>query len=137
MHRIYEDADIYIEWEPSEIPWVKIFTRKAFRELTECPETLRAKLWRVYETTEKAMIDYFRPDKINMASFGNYVPRVHIHVMARFKEDSHFPEPMWGEKRRDATLDLPDFAGFETLLEERLKEGSPGDVPSGDDPGTE
>jgi diadenosine tetraphosphate (Ap4A) HIT family hydrolase len=71
---------------------------------------------------ERAMIDYFAPDKINMASFGNYVPKVHIHVMARFETDSHFPEPMWGEKQREARLSLPDFKGFETLLQTRLKE---------------
>ena len=121
MGRIYEDTDIYIEWEPADIPWVKIFTREPFKELTECPDTLRSRLWRVYETVERAMIDYFHPDKINMASFGNYVPRVHIHVMARFENDTHFPEPMWGEKQRESRLDLPDFEGFEKLLLQRLK----------------
>ncbi len=119
---IYEDDDIYIEWEPGEIPWVKIFTKEPCKEITECPEALQAKLWRVYRIVERAMIDYFAPDKINMASFGNYVPKVHIHVMARFETDSHFPEPMWGEKQREARLSLPDFKGFETLLQTRLKE---------------
>ncbi|WP_300363554.1 HIT family protein [Hydrogenimonas sp.] len=121
MERIYEDSDLYIEWERADIPWVKIFTREPFKELTECPDALRSRLWRVYETVEKAMIDYFRPDKINMASFGNYVPRVHIHVMARFENDTHFPEPMWGKKQRESRLDLPDFEGFEKLLLRRLK----------------
>ena len=118
---IYEDDDIYIEWEPSGIPWVKIFTKEPCKEITECPEALQAKLWRVYKIVERAMIDYFAPDKINMASFGNYVPKVHIHVMARFENDSHFPEPMWGEKQREASLDLPDFGEFGRLLRERLR----------------
>ncbi|MBL6973516.1 MAG: HIT family protein, partial [Sulfurimonas sp.] len=26
--------------------------------------------------------------------------------------DSHFPNPMWGEKLRDATLNLPDEKEF-------------------------
>ena len=52
------------------------------------------------------------PDKINIASFGNYVPHVHFHIMARFKEDSFFPEPMWGKKQREANLDLPSFEIF-------------------------
>jgi hypothetical protein len=29
--------------------------------------------------------------------------------MARFETDSYFPEPMWGQKQREAQLDLPSF----------------------------
>jgi hypothetical protein len=32
--------------------------------------------------------------------------------MARFKNDSYFPNPMWGEKLRNADLDLPDEKEF-------------------------
>ncbi|BBG64781.1 diadenosine tetraphosphate (Ap4A) hydrolase and other HIT family hydrolases [Hydrogenimonas sp.] len=67
------------------MPWVKIFTKPPYKELTEVPDALRAKLWRAYGLTESEMISFFRPDKINMASFGNYLPRVHMHVMACLK----------------------------------------------------
>jgi hypothetical protein len=36
--------------------------------------------------------------------------------MARFKEDSYYPEPMWGVKQRDAYLQLPDEKSFYTKL---------------------
>ena len=58
------------------------------------------------------MKHYYNPKKINMASFSNILPRVHIHVMARFEDDSYFPNPMWGEKLREADLKLPSEAGF-------------------------
>ncbi len=119
---IYEDRDIYIEYEDSEIPWIKIFTKEPYREITDCPESLRRKLWRVYEIVERTMIEYFRPHKINMASFGNYLPRLHIHVMARFENDSYFPEPMWGRKQRDGSYEMPEREPFEMLLVARLKE---------------
>jgi hypothetical protein len=32
--------------------------------------------------------------------------------MARFKNDSFFPEPMWGIKQRESNLDLPNFDNF-------------------------
>jgi hypothetical protein len=32
--------------------------------------------------------------------------------MARFEEDSYFPEPMWGVKQREASLVLPPFELF-------------------------
>jgi diadenosine tetraphosphate (Ap4A) HIT family hydrolase len=55
---------------------------------------------------------YYKPTKINMASFANMLPRVHIHVMARFQNDSYFPNPMWGEKLRESDLHLPDAEEF-------------------------
>jgi diadenosine tetraphosphate (Ap4A) HIT family hydrolase len=114
---IYEDDEIFVEKETSEIPWVKIFTKKEYKELGDVPKDLRQRLWSVYDVVEEQMKDYYKPTKINMASFANMLPRVHIHVMARFSEDSYFPNPMWGEKLRDADLNLPD----ENIFFERLK----------------
>ena len=122
MHHliIYEDQDIYIEKEPSEIPWLKIFTQEPYRELGDVPTELRKKLWDVYDLVEFEMKNYYKPTKINMASFANMLPRVHIHVMARFEDDSYFPNPMWGEKLRESTLSLPDEERFLKQIFNRL-----------------
>jgi ABC-type multidrug transport system fused ATPase/permease subunit len=64
-------------------------------------------------------------DKINIASFANYLPKVHWHIMARFKTDSHFPEPVWGAKQREARLDLPPMDAFIERLQKRLAERKP------------
>ncbi|WP_457743449.1 HIT family protein [Sulfurimonas sp.] len=109
---IYENSKIYIEKENSEIPWLKIFTKEPYKELGDMPKELRLQLWDVYDIVEDEMKKYYKPTKINMASFANMLPRVHIHVMARFKEDSYFPNPMWGERKRDAKLTLPDENEF-------------------------
>jgi diadenosine tetraphosphate (Ap4A) HIT family hydrolase len=109
---IYEDIDISIETEESEIPWVKIFTKEPYKELGDLPKELRLKLWEVYDIVEYEMKHYYNPKKINMASFANILPRVHIHVMARFENDSWFPNPAWGEKIREATLHLPNEDEF-------------------------
>jgi len=109
MHNmiIYEDFSLWVEKEESEIPWLKIFTKEPYKELGDMPPGLRTKLWETYDLIEYEMRHYYNPKKINMASFANILPRVHIHVMARFEEDSYFPEPMWGEKQRESNLKLP------------------------------
>ena len=113
MHSlIYEDNEIYVEKEESEIPWLKIFTKEPFKELGDVPKPLRLKLFEVYDIIEYEMKKYYSPQKINLASFANMLPRVHLHVMARFEHDSYFPNPMWGEKMRDSNLALPDDAEF-------------------------
>lgn len=113
---IYEDLEIYIEKEESEIPWLKIFTKVPYKELGDVPLELRQRLWRVYDIIEYEMKHYYNPKKINMASFANMLPRVHIHVMARFEDDSYFPNPMWGEKLRDSNLQLPNEEEFHKQL---------------------
>jgi len=114
MHHliIYEDSQIYIEKEESEIPWLKIFTKEPYKELGDVPKELRLRLWEVYDIIEDEMKSYYKPTKINMASFANMLPRVHIHVMARFEDDSYFPNPMWGEKQRESHLNLPQEEEF-------------------------
>ena len=62
------------------------------------------------------MLSYFKPEKINIASFGNYKPQVHWHVMARFSGDSFYPEPMWGKQQREANLDYPVMDEFLKIL---------------------
>lgn len=118
---VYENNDFYIEKEQSEIPWLKIFTKEPYRELGDMPRELRIKLWEIYDAVELLMKDYYNPTKINLASFANMLPRVHLHVMARFKEDSYFPNPMWGEKLRDSNLNLPNEDIFLKKVKETLE----------------
>ena len=120
--KIYEDENFFIEIEKSEIPWLKIFTQNPYKELGDLPKPLRLKLFELYDIVESQMINYFQPHKINMASFANMLPRVHLHVMARFEEDSYFPNPMWGQIQREAKLDLPEFAPFYESLQNKLKD---------------
>jgi len=118
---IYENDLIKIEIEKNEIPWLKIFTQKEVKEFSQCNSETKNEIWRCLDICEKEMLSYFQADKINIASFGNYVPHVHFHIQARFKEDSYFPEPTWGKKQRDAKLELKDFNKFYELIVSKLK----------------
>ena len=118
---IYENRLIKIEVELSEIPWLKIFTQEPYKEFSEASLEEKQEIWRVLDVIEKEMLSFFKPKKINIASFGNYMPHVHWHIMARFEEDSFFPEPMWGEAQREGTYRLEDFDLFIELLKEKLK----------------
>ncbi|MDR3347757.1 MAG: HIT family protein [Helicobacteraceae bacterium] len=117
---LFQTDSFYIERHESEIPWLKIFTKTPYKEMSDAPANLRAALYDALDICERALIDYYKPDKINIASFGNVVTRLHWHVMARFVDDSYFPEPMWGNKQRESRPDRKEWAGFETLLISRL-----------------
>jgi diadenosine tetraphosphate (Ap4A) HIT family hydrolase len=57
---------------------------------------LIAAVWQVEEAVREVM----QPDKINVASLGNMTPHVHWHVIPRYEDDAHFPDPIWAETRR-------------------------------------
>ncbi len=118
---IWRDDNFYLEVEKSSIPWLKLFTHEPYKELGDMPSELRAKMWKIYDEVEKQMRLYYNPTKINMASFANMLPRVHIHIMARFEQDSHFPNSMWGEKLRDDAILLPNEQEFHKILEKSLE----------------
>jgi len=98
---IYSNPLIYVDLHESEIPWLKIFTHTPRKEFSECSSDEKKMIWEALDLIEKEMLSYFKPDKINIASFGNMLPRVHWHIMGRFMEDNYFPEPMWGTKQRE------------------------------------
>ena len=117
---IFRNNLIKIEIEKSEIPWLKIFTIKNIKEFSQCDLETKQEIWKYLDIIEKEMLKYFKPTKINIASFGNYVPHVHFHIMARFETDSYFPEPMWGKKQREGKLDLPSFDKFYEDIKKRF-----------------
>lgn len=112
MSILYENDTIRIETHESEIPWLKIFTKVPYQEMSQVPKEIQVEIYDILNTIEKEMINYYQPTKINIASFGNYLPHVHWHIMARFDNDSFYPEPMWGTKQREGSIHLADFDVF-------------------------
>ena len=112
MSYIYENDLVFIEIEESQIPWLKIFTKDGASELSQCNSETKLEIFRLLDVIEKAMIKFYNPKKINIASFGNYLPKVHFHIMARFENDGYFPEPMWGDKQRENSLKIKSINEF-------------------------
>ncbi|HED33430.1 MAG TPA: HIT domain-containing protein [Gammaproteobacteria bacterium] len=40
---------------------------------------------------------YFNAHKLNIATIGNIVPQLHIHIIGRFTDDFCWPAPVWGQ----------------------------------------
>jgi diadenosine tetraphosphate (Ap4A) HIT family hydrolase len=117
---LYTNDYGYIIKHQSDIPWVKIFSKIPYKELSDCDTKTKEFMFTCMDICERTMLDFYKPEKINIAIFGNYLPHLHIHVMARFQDDSHFPEPMWGEKQRESKLVLPPFEEYVKLLKSNL-----------------
>lgn len=77
------------------------------REMSDLPPERRQALMAVVFAVETVVRRLFAPDKINLASFGNMVPHLHWHVIPRWSDDRHFPEPVWGQVRRAGEVPRP------------------------------
>jgi len=120
-HPLWEDEEFYLIRHKSTIPWLILHPKKEYREFSHIPRRLRHRITDLLAVIEETMLEYYHPEKINIASFGNYLPRQHWHIMARFRDDSHFPEPIWGVPQREEHLDIPDFDTFHQKLIEKLQ----------------
>ena len=72
------------------------------REMTDLAQDERDHLMRVVFAVEAAVREVLSPDKVNLASLGNVTPHLHWHVIARFRDDAHFPNPIWSAALRAA-----------------------------------
>jgi diadenosine tetraphosphate (Ap4A) HIT family hydrolase len=70
------------------------------KEVTDLPELDRMLLMDVLWQVELVVREVMQPEKINLASFGNMMPHLHWHVIPRFTDDVHFPQPVWGQAQR-------------------------------------
>jgi diadenosine tetraphosphate (Ap4A) HIT family hydrolase len=74
------------------------------REMSDLEAADRDALMKVVFAVEKTIRSLFAPDKINLASLGNQTPHVHWHVIPRWRDDRHFPGPIWGVSQGVARL---------------------------------
>ena len=94
--------------DQSDYPgYARVIWNEHVREMTELEETARQRLMKTVFAVESAQREVLAPLKINLASLGNMTPHLHWHVIARFADDLHFPQPVWGTAQRtpdDRTL---------------------------------
>ena len=80
--------------------YCRVILHRHVQEMTDLAPAERAHIMRAVYAVEQALRDLLRPDKINLASLGNQVPHLHWHVIPRYRDDAHFPDPIWTAARR-------------------------------------
>jgi diadenosine tetraphosphate (Ap4A) HIT family hydrolase len=79
-------------------PWLILVPRRAgMSEVTDLSPELRERLWDEVMDVSERLKSYSRADKMNIASLGNVVTQLHVHVIARFRDDTAWPKPVWGQ----------------------------------------
>ena len=93
----------------------RVIWNEHVRDMTDLSAPNRAHLMHVVYAVESALRARLTPTKMNLASLGNQTPHLHWHVIPRFADDTHFPNPVWAPRERaGAPRSLPD--DFATAL---------------------
>ena len=88
--------------EPDYPGFCRVILERHATELTDLANADRQELMRVVFAVEEAVRETMHPDKMNVASLGNMTPHVHWHIVPRFRDDRHFPHPIWAAPQREA-----------------------------------
>ena len=89
--------------DDSRWPWLLLVPRvAAARELLDLERAQRLQLLDEIERCSRALLQLHAPDKLNVAALGNVVEQLHVHVIARYRDDAAWPRPVWGVGERVA-----------------------------------
>lgn len=80
-------------------PWFILVPRRAdISELFQLDDSDQAQLWKETTALAENLKDIFAADKMNVATLGNVVSQLHMHVIVRRCKDPAWPAPVWGNK---------------------------------------
>ena len=80
----------------SKFPWlILIPRRKNIKDISELNSKDQILLMKEIVYVSKIVKKVFKTFKLNVEKIGNIVPQLHIHIIARKKNDSSWPLSVW------------------------------------------
>lgn len=78
-------------------PWLILVPRvEDAVDITDLDAAQQATLMREIDRAARALQSAVKPYKLNVAALGNVVSQLHVHVIARYRDDIAWPRPVWG-----------------------------------------
>ncbi|AYC32173.1 HIT domain-containing protein [Pseudomonas cavernae] len=79
-------------------PWfILVPRREEVTELFQLDAADQQRLWQETTSLAETLKDTFAADKMNVATLGNVVSQLHMHVIVRRRDDAAWPAPVWGK----------------------------------------
>lgn len=77
-------------------PWLLLVPRIEAIDVADMTPPDRAALMDELVKASTALRETVPCDKLNIATLGNAVAQMHVHVIARRRDDVSWPKPVWG-----------------------------------------
>ena len=80
----------------SKFPWIILIPKKnKITDISDLNSKDQTLLMKEIVYVSKVMKKLFKTSKLNVEKIGNIVPQLHIHIIARSKNDSSWPLSVW------------------------------------------
>ena len=101
-------------------PWLILVPRlPGIVELIDLEENAQIQLTGEIARVSAALKAVTSCDKLNVAAIGNVVPQLHVHVIARRRNDAAWPASVWGRAPAKA-YDAAELSGFIDRIREEI-----------------
>ena len=86
----------------SKFPWIILIPkRNKITDISDLNSKDQTLLMKEIVYVSKVMKKLFKTSKLNVEKIGNIVPQLHIHIIARSKNDSSWPLSVWVVKGKN------------------------------------
>ena len=82
----------------------RVIWNEHIKEMSDLDFEDRVAFMNAVFAVEHAVREVIQPLKINLASLGNVTPHLHWHVIPRYLDDKHYPNPIWGQALRKTRI---------------------------------
>ena len=86
----------------AKFPWIILIPkRKNITDISELNSKDQMLLMKEIVHCSKLMKKIFKTKKLNVEKIGNIVPQLHIHIIARYNNDSSWPLSVWVVEKKN------------------------------------
>ena len=78
------------------VPWFILVPRADVHEFYEINKDMQVSLLEHINSLSAFIKDHFQAEKLNIATIGNIVKQLHIHIIGRRQDDFCWPGVVWG-----------------------------------------
>lgn len=125
------EKDCYRLAESDDCLWL-LLNNRHFLWMVIVPDTKQTELYRLTEQAQKKLsqqsniisefiTQHFACDKLNVASIGNIVAQMHLHIIARTTKDLCWPGVVWGTEHK-APYQIDAVLNIQTKLQQFCQE---------------
>lgn len=80
----------------SIVPWFIVVPFTDRTEWYQLDDSQQYNINKIINKLSNFIVKEYKSDKLNIATIGNVVKQMHIHVVGRFENDPVWPAPVWG-----------------------------------------
>ena len=80
----------------SIVPWFIVVPFTDRTEWYQLDDPVQYNINTIINKLSRFILKEYNVDKLNIATIGNVVKQMHLHVVGRFENDPPWPAPVWG-----------------------------------------